>query len=334
MDNSFPHEGYGKRGSFHRPDHVSDPLYVIAPLFNPVRFRKRWMLFNKFIDYILSFPNVHLYTVEAAFGDREFVIDSNHERHTTVRVRTNSEIWIKENLINVGISKLPPNWRYVSWIDADIQFARQDWVGETIQQLQHYDYVQMFSRAHDLDDKHEIVQTWDGFAYCYHHQDEVPPFDKKGYYTVDGDKKGYWHPGFCHAATRKFVDSVGSLIDWTILGGGDTYMMYGVAQMLTERTMPKSLGESGVRWLREWENRAVRGINLNFGYVDGSIIHHYHGKRAERGYEDRGQILVNCQFDPELDLKKDWQGLWVLTERNPKLRDAIRAYFRRRNEDS
>lgn len=327
--------------SFHRPDRVDSTLYVVTPIFNPVRFRKRWMLYKKFEQYVLSFPGVQLVTIEAAFGDRAAVVEKSHDRHTVITVRTSSEIWTKENLINLAVQRLPHDWKYVAWIDADVQFARPDWVGETVQQLQHYDYVQMFSNAHDLNDRHEVIKSFTGFAYCYHNvggdnrmYNQIPTFNKKEYTTSGNGNKGYWHPGFAHACTRKFFDAVGGLIDWTILGGGDTYMMYAIAGMLTERTMPRSLGDTGIRWLREWEQRAERYSRRNFGYVHGDIFHYYHGSRADRGYQDRGQILTSCQFDPELDIKKDSQGLWQLTDRNYKLRDQIRAYFRRRNEDS
>jgi hypothetical protein len=34
------------------------------------------------------------------------------------------------------------------------------------------------------------------------------------------------------------------------------------------------------------------------------------------------------------DLKRDWQGLWQLTDPKVRLRDELRAYFRSRDEDS
>lgn len=56
--------------------------------------------------------------------------------------------------------------------------------------------------------------------------------------------------------------------------------------------------------------------------------------RAERAYKDRGQVLVQAGFDPEKDLKRDWQGVWQLTDRAHRLRDGLRRYFQERNEDA
>ena len=33
-------------------------------------------------------------------------------------------MWIKENLINIGINNLPANADYVAWCDADIEFSK------------------------------------------------------------------------------------------------------------------------------------------------------------------------------------------------------------------
>jgi hypothetical protein len=44
--------------------------------------------------------------------------------------------------------------------------------------------------------------------------------------------------------------------------------------------------------------------------------------------------LLKNNFDPELDLKRDWQGLYILTHKGERMRNDIREYFRQRNEDS
>ena len=123
-------------------------------------------------------------------------------------------------------------------------------------------------------------------------------------------------------------------MDWSVLGGGDMFMAYALVGQLNKRTMPNSLGPNGVRLLEEWQNRADTHIRKNVGYIDGLLLHYWHGKKVDRRYNDRGQILVQCKFDPELDLKRDWQGLFQLTQRSPDLRDEIRNYFKARNEDS
>jgi hypothetical protein len=89
---------------------------------------------------------VILYTVELAYGERPFEItDAANPCH--IQVRGEQEFWHKENLMNIGLSRLPDSAKYVAWIDADISFVRADWAIETVHQLQHYDIVQLFTHA-------------------------------------------------------------------------------------------------------------------------------------------------------------------------------------------
>lgn len=322
--------------NFHRPDRVGDTLYVVTPLFNPQRYRSRWKLYKEYEKYVLSYKEAHLITIECTFANREkvMVLDMG-ENHTVVHVQSPHEIWLKENLVNKAIQAIPnENWKYVAWLDGDIRFARPDWVGETIQKLQHYDFVQMFSHAVDLSPNFEVIKEHKGFIYCY--QNGIPNLKKKMVlpYYQDSSNGAYWHPGFAWAARRKAINHVGGLVDWSVLGGGDMFMAYALIGQLNKRTMPASLGKNGVRLLSEWQNRAEKHIKRNVGYMEGQLLHYWHGKKADRKYQDRGQILLKCMFDPELDLKRDWQGIFQLTDRSFELRDGARKYFAQRNEDS
>ncbi len=330
------HQFHSHPTSLHRIDTVNEPLYVISPVFNPQRYRTRWKLYLDFCKYVLSQNEAILVTVECSFGHRaEVYTESISDRHIVIHLNSSHEIWLKENMINIAIQRLPKDAKYVAWLDGDITFSRPDWVGETIQQLQHYDYVQMFSEAHDLNEDYELVSAHKSFMWCYKNLPKDALYkQRKGKDCSGGVGAGtYFHPGFAHACRISLISQVGGLIDWSILGGGDTFMCYGLIGELNNRTMPKSLGESGVKWLAEWQRRAEQFVKRNVGYVSGTLYHHWHGSRKNRAYYDRGQILTNAKFDPHKDLKKDWQGLWQINPDNIVLRDDIRKYFRMRNED-
>jgi len=85
--------------------------------------------------------------------------------------------------------------------------------------------------------------------------------------------------------------------------------------------------------LYDWQESAS-AFKQNIGYVAGSILHHWHGKKADRRYKERFNILVDTQFDPIADLSKDSSGAWVLAADKWLLRDQLREYFEGRNEDS
>ena len=115
-----------------RPD---QPLHVVTCISNPVRYASRWRLYRRFAETMRT-AGVHLVTVELAYGERPFeVTEVGNPDHVQVRLPSSDELWHKENLLNLGISRLPRDWRYVAWIDADIEFHNPDWAKETVEQL-------------------------------------------------------------------------------------------------------------------------------------------------------------------------------------------------------
>jgi len=327
-------------------------LYVVTAIINPSRYQTRYRLYVDFAKMVEDSGGV-LYTVEAAFGNRPHAVtDKNNPHH--IQIRTKSEVWHKENMLNIGISRLPPDWEYVAWIDADVMFARPDWVRETIQQLQHYQVVQMFSVAQDMGPNSEPINLHKGFIYQYAQLGD--PFDlystkdiaidefieerAKHFRGVDCyDEQNTltgidsWHPGFAWAARREAIDHLGCLVDWALLGAADRHMAYGLIGRMA-KSIPGGVQGTYRRLLMEWEERAEKHIKRNIGYVPGMLLHRWHGNKKNRRYKERWNIIVKHQFDPELDLKRDWQGMWQLTDRSRDLRDDLRYYFRMRNEDS
>jgi hypothetical protein len=304
---------------------VNAPLYVVTSITNPARYRTRYHLYRQFEKYIRDSGAI-LYTVEGCLGDREFEItQSNDPQH--LQVSTTDELWHKENLLNLAIQRLPRDWKYVAWIDADIEFARPDWVHETIHKLQHYAVVQMFSQAVDLDPQYRAIQPIrDGFVYWYY-QNRLDP--------IINNRYGTSHPGYAWAFRREAIDTLGGLIDWAIVGSGDWHMACALIGQVEKSLVPiKTTCPMYRKWCADWQDQAELHVKRNIGYTDGLLMHYWHGAKKNRFYFDRWKILASNKFDPSLDMKKDWQGMWQLTNRNIDLRDQLRGYLASRDEDS
>lgn len=327
---------------------TSPVLHVVAVVSNPARFHSRYRLFREFEKRMLATPGVHLVTVELAYGDRSFEVTSNlNPDH--VQLRANDELWAKENLINIGVSRLPSNWEYVAWVDADVEFMNPNWVQETLHQLQTHSIVQMFHTAADLGPRGEIVQLHLGFAYQYvlgsprtwrfqPNRALLPrEFAEQPYMAAAGQQArmqgAYWHPGFAWACDRETFNALGGLIDWAILGAGDHHMALSLIGE-AEFSIPGGVSEPYRRGILAFQDRATSHVRGDVGYVDGTILHHWHGKKGDRKYLERWTVLIDNDFDPSKDIKKDWQGIYQLEPGKPRLRDQIRQYFRQRNEDS
>ncbi len=300
-------------------------LQVVAVISNTQRYRTRYDLYRDFAQRMQD-AGVPLWTVECAFGERAFAItEADNPRH--LQVRTQSALWHKENLINLGVQRLlPHNWQYVAWIDADIAFARPDWAEETVHRLQHAPVVQLCSRIADLNPHWESFQTHKSFGWCYHHDHGHLG---EGYVG----KRGTWHPGFCWAMRRDTWDALGGLYDWAILGSADRYMAHACIGDVAPFIEGKGFTPALVRSVLAWQDRAHAVVRGHVGYVPGLILHYWHGAKQARQYVERWQILIEHQYDPYHDIRYDSQGLLAWAGNKPALERAVSRYFSERSED-
>jgi len=307
-------------------------LHVIVPCFNPLRFVSRYILLRDFIRRTVD-AGAELWVAEVAFGGRPWEVTEGEGRITDetgrswnqLQFRSKDEIWVKESLINAAVACLPHDWEYMAWLDGDINLMNPDWVQETIQQLQHYSVVQMFEQAIDLSPNGTTMGTFKGVPASLLNGD---PWPRTDYYY---GKKGYFHPGYGWAYRNYAWHKMGGLLDINIVGGGDHQMAYGLYGKI-DKAIPFKSTQGYRQSVFQWQNNVV-DLKHNVGFVPGTLIHYWHGKKVNRGYFDRWKILANNNFNPFLDLKKDIYGLWQLTGNKPKLRDDLRAYFRARQED-
>jgi hypothetical protein len=306
-------------------------LHVISVISNPVNYKRRYELMTQFIDQMTyngglnnSYPkrdtNIKLYIVELAYGDQEFVItESDNPNH--LQLRCEYPLWHKENMINIGVQKLlPKNWKYMAWIDADIEFDSCHWSFDTINLLKNnYDIVQLFSVALDLNEDNVAMNIFQSYGYKY----------VEGY--ANENKKGinYWHPGYAWAIRRDAYDKIGKLYDLDIVGSGDYRMAKAI---VGELCFYKGVTDGTKNNFIEWVQNA-NGLLL--GYVPGVIRHYYHGDKADRKYVERNDILINHNYDATIHIEYNEDGIIVPTELCPKsLLDDIYNYFSQRNEDS
>jgi len=305
-----------------RPSFRAEPLYVVLPYFNYCKYQNRIKLFLQFIKRIYSTCRIEIVIVEGSNPktNKFDLPDLSDKIFLHIRVALKDTIWIKENLINIAIRKLPSDWNYVAWIDADLTFTNETWAIDTIQSLKTNDVVQMFTSACYMDQNCDIIKYDKGFVYQYLESG-------KEYNTKY--KYGFWHPGFAWACTRKAYNQMGALVDYAILGSGDRHMALAFIQKV-EYSHPMSIHLNYQQKLYDFQKRCS-GLKIN--YIKGSVLHHYHGTIANRQYQDRWNILTNNQYNPFKDIEYLENGLIKLTEVGKRLEPFIMKYFLRRKED-
>ena len=336
-------------------DHVSqakdwlhnfpDRLYVVTAVSNPARYAARYRLYRAFEKHVRDNGAI-LTTVEMAYGDRPFEVTSaGNPQH--VQARGRHELWYKENLLNIGIARLPASAKYIAIVDADLIFTRPDWAQETLHQLQHHPVVQMFSQVSQLSPEDEslgngpsFVEAWRrgkllrtvrGQAQSQTIYRRPLPLGYPGAFSELGAPGGAW------AFRREALDQLGGLIDYSLVGSADYFMAAGLFGLMDLVVHPNYHSAFTTK-LFDWQARAERHVRRNVGVVPGLLLHRWHGKMSQRHYGTRWGILCKHNFNPHTDLKYDSQGLLQLeddgTPRFIGLRDDLVSYFRARNEDS
>jgi hypothetical protein len=367
-------------------DDVREPCYVVVPHFNPYRHKSRVKHTERALKHFHDSGAV-IVLVEVGFNRREFVFENSgldnmpaecdilnslggagdpRFRHKYVPLRTESELWLKENAINIGVQRIPDqDWQQVAWLDSDIHFTRPNWVGQIIHQLQHYAFIQPFTHARDLGPNYEMLNedyphaNGMGFVHAWiegHLKTTLSPEIEDDLKSLEGDidklradflrlqidlgcaypgKRVF--PGLAMACTRKAWEDVGGLLDVAIWGGGDWHMSHALIEK-TEGMMRNDLHRNYKKIVNQWYQRCRTHIRRNVGVVEGSVLHHWHGKKTGRGYNVKHALLSEFGFDPMRHLKRDSQGLYQLHDDRStsfvQIRDMMRRVAKERNEDS
>lgn len=266
---------------------------------------------------------VRLTVVECALGDRPFELNNN-ARVNHIGVRHKTLVWNKECLLNIGMHRLPEGWKYMAWVDADVMFRRPTWAADCVHALQQYDMIQPWSDCYELGPQGQHSEHHVSFCRQIWHG-----HDHRGGH---GYKHG--HCGYAWAATRRALESVGGLLETAPLGAADHHMSLALIGKVHEYIPTNMHNAAYMRHLYLWQERARLHINENIGFLHGCTIeHHWHGRKVDRRYWDRWQILVRNGFNPDTDLKKNTYGVIELACNKPNLRREIDRYFRARNED-
>ena len=341
-----------------------ETLHVGVAYSNAFRWETRRRLANYCLRHLARSPNIRLYFVELAYGDRPWEIAvAGMPGH--IQLRTTHELFHKENLQKLAVRAFAPGWKYGCVIDADFHMTREDWALETIHQLQHYDFLQPYSSYVDVSGATygtaqlpTRVNSTFFFNYIQNGY-KVSPQYFSGIVNADGKfvkmspaigleydaassmtegpdqgvfMRGTGATGGALAFRRSAYDAVGGLLDRCILGHGDWYMAFGLVDVEPPDIHVRGYSDDYLAYVRDWRQRA-KILKKNVGYVDGMAVHYFHGSKTRRFYSSRDLILSRHKFSPWKDIYEDWQGVYQLTPNKPEFRDENRQYYITRSED-
>jgi hypothetical protein len=92
-----------------------ETLHIVTCVANPLLWQSRENLARVAISDWLKEPNVAIYLAECAYGSRGYQLaDLAGPRVTHIPLRATTMAWSKENLLNIAISRLPPEARKIA----------------------------------------------------------------------------------------------------------------------------------------------------------------------------------------------------------------------------
>jgi hypothetical protein len=301
-------------------------LHVITCIFNPKGYKSRTKLYHEWL-IAMKKADVSIHVIECTYPGLEFTTPDDPSIHQ-IRVKSNSVLWAKENLLNIAVAKLPKNAEYLLITDADIFYQNEDFPTVIIESLEKNSVVQAWSHCHDLGPDNWPLRTseWGSdthTSFGYYYANNL-------FYLV-GSRPTCAHPGYCWAYRRTVLEKTEGLFEYGILGGADTNMAMAWANKLN--LIKNKESDKFTIALRDWSEKAKTATNGEIGYADLFINHGFHGYKSKRFYVERKEILVNHDYDPKLDLKRNELGVLEFVGNKPKFEVDVAEYFASREED-
>jgi hypothetical protein len=305
---------------------------IIACYFNPYNNPYRLRAFEKFYETI---QHLNHRVVECVVGDGKFQLPQNKN---IARVKTSDVLWHKEALLNGIIAKLPREFKYVFWLDADVLLTNNDWLVDAIAEfkrgakiLQPFEFCVHLDKDEEKPSyslssiKREILnnshmQTGVGRtvwrSFCANVASGSVSAQSTQYDT-------HGHVGFAWGATRELLNRV-PLYDRALIGGADHIIAHAAAGQISHPCIAKSFTED-LQAVNEWSRRFYRETQGAIGYVGGDLYHIWHGDLKSRQYLKRIR-----EFTPQTKQirHRDVNGLYVTNSRGGD--SYVRDYMRQR----
>lgn len=301
-------------------------LYVITVYYNPCNYKSRRKTYDDFM-FTMRKSSINVITIECAFGDDKFDLPESND---VVKVRSNSLLWQKERLINIGALYLPNTCKYVAWIDCDIVFENKNWAIETCELLSDkYTIVQLWEECSRLEKENKF--TCDNvISFASQTQKDISSIDI-GRYDVHG------HTGYAWAMRREIFDKLG-LYEYAVSGSADHFMahaIYGKYGFCIENALKHDPKQ--IKHLKNWGNSFFELTQGKLAAVSGKIYHLWHGSLDKRDYFKRMWKITEYGFNPNTDILStpgrplEWRKD-VLSEKQ-NLVSFFAEYFQSREED-
>lgn len=298
---------------------------IISCFFNPQNSPYRLKVFNIFYE---SIKHLNHRIIECVIGDAKPQLQQTDNITT---IYTDNLLWHKESILNKIIEDLPLKYSYIFWVDADVIFKNQNWLVDGVKQMQKgANIIQPFSYCVHLDKDQADIEL-DGAYFSNYYPNH---YNSKVWRSFCANKAISWlfesedynthgHVGFAWGAKMEILRAV-PLYDKALIGGADHIIAHAAANQLCHTCITKAFSEN-IDEVNEWSKKFSKVVDGKIGYVDGLLMHIWHGDISKREYLKR---IVEFTPATKRITTKDRNGLYV----NPNKQDEqyMKDYFSRR----
>jgi len=301
-------------------------LYLILPYFD---FNQS-ILSKKNLDLFISNyskrANLKIVLCEGVYNEE--LPDYSDKIFKHLKFKLKSILWVKENLINLAVKNLPNDAEFIAWSDRDIYFLNPLWVEDTIEKLKVYDIIQPWSEVIHLNSSYNLN--------FISKQKSNLSFSNKSVLSGAIDHKNHeskisTSTGQIWAINKSFYKKIEKINDTEIIGGADSIIANFC--VLKDPNYEKILnGKTTAKLKNSWVLYKEKFKDIKYSYVDGLIIHYWHGDLKDRKYSERSDVLMSLNYNPDEDISYDENGVLQFTEKGKRLEIPIKEYFEARRE--
>jgi len=249
---------------------VNKDMAVILVYFNFVKSNR--ILQNLYtVKSLLDNAQIPYFITELAFSSDEFVFNP---QPNIFQFKTDSYMFYKENLIFCAEKLIPESYDKICLMDADILFDNPEWYTVISQQLNEYNIVQPFKKAHWLQFDFSIQMLKENVV------DEL---------SSDVINYGLEHPGFAWAFTRNVFNDLDFFDKSIISSAGDAILTFKITSKMDRHT-----NDSVIKFYEtQFKTKFKVNSTHEFSSCDLNIYHLYHGSLGNRQYVSIHDVVSN-----------------------------------------
>jgi len=299
-------------------------LYMICVVTNPARSRTTIKLYSNFKQQVEK-SNVKLITVECALDNSPFAVTRPNYEPFNIQVRTHSNFFQRERLINLALKKLPLDAKYVLICDPEVEFSNENWVNDAIKALNIFRAIQLFEDVVYLSPTRTETKKAKSFAYLNFKKES--PLERSKF------EESTFACGFGWGFRIEAIRDVGGLIDFSPIGNNDKITAYCLAGR-SDEYIPKDINEHFHDGVKNWENKAKDTFLHGIGFIPGTIRVNYSKTNKEKSPYERWDILLSNDFDPRNDIVQEDGGSYKLEGSKVKLGNDLKDHFTNLNGEN